>query len=75
MSSQGNGRNLSPELELLANESSITSDKVQYSGEDEIKFTDRFQEDVVTFRERFQDISGRLSGYFHDFQAKSSHRK
>ena len=75
MSSQENGRNLSPELELLANESSISSDKMQHSGTDESRYSDRFQEDVVTFKERVQDISGRLSGYFHDLQAKSSRRK
>lgn len=75
MSSQENGRNLSPELELFANESSISSNKMQHSGTDESKYSDRFQEDVATFKERVHGIGGRLSGYFHDFQAKSSHRK
>ena len=75
MSSQENGQKLSPELEVLANESSISSDKMQHSGVDEGAFGDRHRADLHTFRERFQDISDRLSSYFHDFQGKSGHRK
>ena len=75
MSGQEGGQRLSPELELLVNESSISSDKMQHSGTDDGTHSDRFQGESITFRERFQDISDRLSSYFYDFQTKSSHRK